>query len=188
MEVRELPPDLVDPTLSGRGSCIIDFGSPQSFLLEARSLSLLLMALVLECNGAARAPQKADHSMIYVMLFIGLCSLSLASCGVSPVLNTARTQEGIASYYSSDFQGRKTSSGEKFDNFQLTAAHRSFPFGTLVRVTNLSNQQQVEVRINDRGPRKPERIIDLSLAAARAIDMERAGLAHVRVEVLEMGQ
>jgi rare lipoprotein A len=140
------------------------------------------MALVLERSGA-RAPHKA-----YLTLFLaGLCCLSLASCGVSPVLNYARTQEGLASYYSNDFQGRKTSSGELFDNSKFTAAHRAFPFGTLVRVTNLDNQAQVEVRINDRGPRQPERIIDLSMAAAKALHMVQAGLAHVRVEVLQMG-
>jgi rare lipoprotein A len=95
---------------------------------------------------------------------------------------------GIASYYSNDFQGRKTSSGEIFDNSKLTAAHRRLPFGTIVRVTNLETAASVLVRINDRGPVKQERVIDLTLAAARAIGIERAGLGRVRVEVVELGK
>ena len=69
----------------------------------------------------------------------------------------------------------------------MTAAHRTLPFNSILRVTNLSNGKNVEVRVNDRGPVKPERIIDLSYAAAQEIDMVRAGLVRVRVEVLEWG-
>ena len=103
------------------------------------------------------------------------------------MLNYAPKQEGMASYYANDFQGKRTTSGEIFDNEQLTAAHRSYPFGTIVRVTNLKNSQQVDVRINDRGPHKADRIIDLSFAAAKAIGMVRDGLAQVRVEVIKVG-
>jgi rare lipoprotein A len=112
----------------------------------------------------------------------------VSSCAVRPVLNALGTETGIASYYSSDFDGRKTSSGEIFDNSKLTAAHRRFPFGTVVRVTNLETAASVEVRINDRGPVKQERVIDLTLAAARAIGIERAGLGRVRVDVVEWGK
>jgi rare lipoprotein A len=104
-----------------------------------------------------------------------------------PALNALGTQEGLASYYGNEFQGRKTSSGEIFNNSDLTAAHRTFPFGTLVRVTNLRTSATVDVRINDRGPKKAERIIDLTVRAARAIGIEREGLGRVRVEVLEYG-
>ncbi len=103
------------------------------------------------------------------------------------MIKAAAIQEGIASYYSNDFQGRKTSNGEIFDNGKLTAAHRSYPFGTTVEVTNLDNDRQVQVRINDRGPVKPERIIDLSLAAAKQIGIDRSGLGRVRVSVIEWG-
>jgi len=140
------------------------------------------MALVKQYFGAL-APQKA----FYALILMGLFAVTLSSCGAAPAMTGLSAQEGIASYYSNDFQGHKTSSGELFDNGQMTAAHRSFPFGTIVRVTNLKNSEQVEVRINDRGPRKPERIIDLSLAAARSINMERDGLAHVRIEILQLG-
>jgi rare lipoprotein A len=91
---------------------------------------------------------------------------------------------GEASYYAARFQGRPTASGERFDNGRLTAAHRTLPFGTKVRVTNLSNGRSVVVRVNDRGPYARGRIIDLSQAAATRIDMVRAGVARVRVEPL----
>jgi rare lipoprotein A len=97
------------------------------------------------------------------------------------------TQEGIASYYSNDFQGRTTSDGEIFDNSKLTAAHRTYPFGTIVKVTNLATDAEVTVRINDRGPVKQERVIDLSFAAAKAIGIDRAGLGKVRLEVVKWG-
>ncbi len=115
-------------------------------------------------------------------------SAALSGCEMVTISKLAATQTGIASYYSNDFQGRKTSSGEIFDNSKLTAAHRTYPFGTLVKVTNLATDANVEVRINDRGPVKTERIIDLSLAAAKAIGIDRAGLAKVRIEVLEWGK
>jgi len=95
--------------------------------------------------------------------------------------------DGLASWYGPGFAGRRTASGEVFDPGQLTAAHRSLPFGTRVRVTNLDNGRSVEVRINDRGPFKPDRVIDLSRAAAEAVDMLRSGIARVRVDPLVPG-
>lgn len=97
------------------------------------------------------------------------------------------TLEGVASYYAHDFHGRQTSSGETYDMNALTAAHRNFPFGTKIRVTNLENSKTVIVRVNDRGPFKEERIIDLSMGAAKEIDMILNGTARVRLEVLEWG-
>ena len=114
-------------------------------------------------------------------------ALAMASCAVRPSLRSVATQEGLASYYSNDFNGRKTSSGEIFDNRRFTAAHRTYPFGTLVRVTNLETDAVVTVRINDRGPVKPERVIDLTFAAAKQIGIVRAGLGHVRLDVIEWG-
>jgi rare lipoprotein A len=99
-----------------------------------------------------------------------------------------QTQEGIASYYGAEFQGRKTSSGEIFDKDKLTAAHLKFPFGTRLRVVNLDNGKTCEVVVNDRGPFVADRIIDLSYGAAKEISMIGTGTAHVRLEVLEWGQ
>ena len=93
--------------------------------------------------------------------------------------------EGQASYYGARHHGNKTASGERFDQNALTAAHRTLPFGTRVRVTNLRNERSVVVRINDRGPYARGRIIDLSRKAAEQLDMIRAGVVPVRVEQLQ---
>lgn len=96
-------------------------------------------------------------------------------------------EEGVASYYADEFHGRTTSNGETFDMNQLTAAHRTLPFNTKVLVTNTLNGKTVTVRINDRGPFVDDRIIDLSLAAARAIDLVGPGTAKVKLQVVELG-
>jgi len=92
---------------------------------------------------------------------------------------------GNASWYGKPHQGRKTASGEPFDMNALTAAHRTLPFGTRVLVTNVRNGRTVEVRINDRGPQIPDRIIDLSYAAARALGAVGDGVFRVRIAVVE---
>lgn len=94
-------------------------------------------------------------------------------------------QTGMASYYASKFNGRKTASGERYDMHDLTAAHPTLPFTTRVRVTNLSNNQSVVVRINDRGPFKKDRIIDVSYAAAKKIGLIGSGTARVKVEIVK---
>ncbi|OGS33703.1 MAG: hypothetical protein A2293_15320 [Elusimicrobia bacterium RIFOXYB2_FULL_49_7] len=94
-------------------------------------------------------------------------------------------QEGMASYYAHDFHGKKTANGEVFDMNALTAAHRELPFNTKVLVENRENGKTVEIRINDRGPFAKNRIIDLSLGAARRIDLIGAGTARVRLRVME---
>lgn len=91
---------------------------------------------------------------------------------------------GVASWYGPMFHGRKTSSGEIYDMHSLTAAHKTLPLHTLVKVTNLENQRDIIVRINDRGPFVDDRSIDLSLGAAKKLDMVRAGLAPVKITVL----
>lgn len=91
---------------------------------------------------------------------------------------------GIASWYGTVFQGRRTANGEIFDQNQMTACHKTLPFGSRVRVTNLRNGRSVVVRINDRGTLEPGRVIDLSNAAARQLHMVDAGLAPVALETL----
>lgn len=96
--------------------------------------------------------------------------------------NPQLPQEGRASFYADRFQGRPTASGEPYDSASLTAAHRSLPFGTKVKVTNLHNNKSVVVTINDRGPHHPNRIIDLSKAAAQKLNFIDRGITKVRVE------
>ncbi|MDP2244491.1 septal ring lytic transglycosylase RlpA family protein [Pseudomonas sp.] len=108
----------------------------------------------------------------------------LVGCTSQGIKPGGYSAEGQASYYGARHHGNKTASGERFDQHALTAAHRSLPFGSRVRVTNLRNDKSVVVRINDRGPYAKGRIIDLSHQAAGRIDMLRAGVVPVRVEQL----
>jgi rare lipoprotein A len=93
-------------------------------------------------------------------------------------------QVGLASWYGNQEQGRLTASGQRFDPRKLTAAHRTLPLDTKVKVTNLENGKSVEVKVNDRGPYIPGRVLDLSTEAAKLLGMEKEGLALVRIEVL----
>jgi rare lipoprotein A len=103
-----------------------------------------------------------------------------------PALKVLR---GEASYYGAAFAGRKTASGEIFDPGRFTAAHRTLPFGTVLRVTRLDTKKTVYVRVNDRGPfGRARRILDLSTAAAEELDMLRRGVAEVRADVVEHGK
>jgi rare lipoprotein A len=94
------------------------------------------------------------------------------------------TAEGKVAYYGRKFAGRKTASGERFNPNALTMAHKALPMGTMVRVTNLKNNKSVVVRVNDRGPSTPDRVGDLSHAAASKISMLRSGVVQARLEVL----
>ena len=100
-----------------------------------------------------------------------------------PVVNGL--QSGIASWYGQEFHGRPTSNGEIYNMHELTAAHRTLPFGTVVEITNLLNGRTITVRINDRGPFVGDRIIDLSYAAARMLDMVGPGTIPIRLEVVK---
>lgn len=99
----------------------------------------------------------------------------------------AQTQSGKASFYADKFEGRPTASGEKYKHSKLTAAHKTLPFGTKVKVTNQTNKKTVEVVINDRGPYVDGRIIDLSKSAAEKLDFITQGLADVTIEVIDAG-
>ncbi|MGA7917459.1 MAG: septal ring lytic transglycosylase RlpA family protein [Candidatus Acidiferrales bacterium] len=101
-----------------------------------------------------------------------------------PAVPGEYVEEGVASWYGIPFNGHRTSNGEIYDMHQFTAAHRTLPFNCIVRVTNLDNGKQTEVRINDRGPFVANRVIDLSLSAAQAIEMVGPGTAHVRLEIV----
>ena len=118
---------------------------------------------------------------------------AVAACTMIAGAGLARAEEpvpatlslsGTASWYGPGFHGRQTANGERYDMHGLTAAHRSLPFGTKVRVTNRTNGKSVVVRINDRGPYVGERVIDLSRGAAQAVNMTDAGLAPDKLEVL----
>jgi rare lipoprotein A len=101
-----------------------------------------------------------------------------------PPAAPGRPQVGLASWYGEFHHGLRTASGETFDMGELTAAHRTLPLGTHLRVTNLENGRMVRVRVNDRGPYVDGRVIDLSRAAARSLDMVERGVVPVRLDVV----
>ena len=101
----------------------------------------------------------------------------------TPAVQTKLPQTGQASWYGAQHQGKQTASGKIFDQARLTAAHRSLPFGSKIKVTNLANGKSVEVEITDRGPVAENRIIDLSQAAAKALEMLESGTTTVRLEL-----
>ncbi len=161
----------------------------------------------MRCPCAFRHRPGRSRSVLCLLLALLLC---LAACGCSGkkgaglragrgpdtysvrgktyhVMREARgyAETGMASWYGPGFHGRKTASGERFDQKALTAAHKTLPFGTRVRVENLANGREVVVRINDRGPFSAKRIIDLSRAAAQKLGMIASGTARVRVTALD---
>lgn len=124
-------------------------------------------------------------------LYIFIFTLIISACTLpvyKPTYAAGYVEKGIASWYGADFHGRPTSSGEIYNMYDLTAAHKLMPLGTIARVTNLENGRYVVVKINDRGPFVGERIIDLSYSAAESIDMVRNGTSNVEIEVLKWGE
>ncbi|MEN3040446.1 MAG: septal ring lytic transglycosylase RlpA family protein [Bacteroidia bacterium] len=113
-------------------------------------------------------------------------SLFLLPLGSIAFTQVGYVEEGEASYYAPSFHGRRTASGEKYDRWALTAAHRTLPFDTYVRVTDKQTNKSVTVRINDRGPHKVGRIIDLSEKAAQELGLISRGVGMVRIEVTQL--
>ncbi|KTD99790.1 MULTISPECIES: septal ring lytic transglycosylase RlpA family protein [unclassified Sphingopyxis] len=132
-----------------------------------RVFSAMMMPLLLTVSAAAQEVEVTDNP-------------------IADIVDETETEigGGVASYYGNELAGNRTASGERFDPGQLTAAHRSLPFGSMVRVTNTSNGDSVVVRINDRGPFSRGRVIDVSHAAAREIGMQRSGTARVKLALL----
>jgi rare lipoprotein A len=123
-----------------------------------------------------KSPIPAKFYILLICLFTIGC-LGIYSPG-------PRVQYGYATWYGKEFHGRSTASGEIYDMYSLTAAHRTLSFNTWVRVTDLENRRSVVVRINDRGPVPKKYIIDLSYEAARRIGLVEKGVARVKIEVL----
>jgi rare lipoprotein A len=122
------------------------------------------------------------YQRILVVLFFAIIAQS--ECFAQ--IRLGKTEVGKASYYSSRFHGRKTSFGEVHKSTELTAAHRTYPFNTMLEVTNINTKQKVVVRVNDRGPYSKSRLIDISKEAARQLGILSAGVASVSVRVVGM--
>jgi len=118
------------------------------------------------------------------LLYIISSIILLTSCAGMQYFPSGDEQKGLASWYGTDFHGKTTSNKEVYNMYAMTAAHKTLPFGSYVRVTNLNNGKSVIVRINDRGPFVKGRIIDLSYAAAKKLGMSETGVAPVKIKVL----
>ncbi len=112
------------------------------------------------------------------------CSSSPSAGAYAPNAGAAYSQVGLASWYGGKFHGRQTASGQRYDMHAMTAAHKTLPFGTRVRVTNMANKRSVVLTINDRGPFVKGRIVDVSKRAAEVLRFKLQGTARVRLEVL----
>jgi rare lipoprotein A len=118
-------------------------------------------------------------TMLLVLMSALLFTLSKAHAKASGIYQT-----GMTSWYGRAHHGKKTASGERFNMYGLTAAHRTLPLGTMVRVTNVANGKSVIAKVNDRGPFHGNRVLDLSQGAAKALDMMKSGTAKVQIEIL----
>ncbi len=135
----------------------------------------MLVVLLASSLGAAPGQQSSNTA-----------KQSPAPSKKAPKQSQKPYQVGNASWYGKDFHGRETASGEPYDMFRFTAAHMTLPLGSWIRVTNVRNGQSVIVRVNDRGPVVPGRIIDLSYGAAQILDFRARGVARVRLDVVQL--
>lgn len=134
-------------------------------------ISALVAATFFTLYGLAQAQQAP-------------ASPAAAAAPAAANASTSDAMEGKIAHYGRKFTGRKTASGERFDPSAMTMAHKTLPFGTKVRVTNLANKRSVVVRVNDRGPSTPDRVGDLTTGAARKIGMTKAGVVEAKLEVV----
>lgn len=131
---------------------------------------------------------RKNRWLAKAMLSISLasfCSISLAKTEQQDFLSN---QTGVASYFSDKFHGKRTASGEPYDKNDLTAAHATLPFGSVIHVVNLKNNQSVDVRVNSRSHPANKRLLDLSKQAAKELGFLQAGIAKVKITVLSLGE
>jgi len=143
-------------------------------------LSILILLLTLNCSNSPRyrtGPVKAIPEKVK----------SPSPLKTKSNIKHRKVMKGISSFYAEDFHGKLTANGEIYDMYGLTAAHKTLPLNTIVRVTNLVNNKSLILRINDRGPYIKGRILDCSYGAAKKLDFISQGTANVKVEVIEWG-
>ncbi len=181
----------IDKGLSGRS-----IGTPFLFSLYFlkqnlrnqlnRFFTLSVLILLVGCSSAPRffsgnpSRVKAENKRTFTSDVSKVDTLH-------NLTNAIESVTGFASFYADDFDGKKTSNGETYNMYELTAAHKTYPFNTMIRVVNLANSRTIIVRINDRGPFIEGRIIDLSLGAATQLGMDKTGIQEVRLEIIEWG-
>jgi rare lipoprotein A len=161
---------------------MIRFITNQRKLILATGLGLAVLSSPVMAKEA-----KASKNIVQTTVKVNKTSVSgqVKKVSYSPVsAKSAFVNTGVASYYGPGFHGRRTANGETFNMHAMTAAHRTLPFGTKLKVTNLSNGKSTIVRVNDRGPYVGNRVIDLSVAAAKQIGSTSSGTARVNLEVI----
>ncbi len=134
------------------------------------------------CAAPARPRRGAARALLIAALAVVACAHPERRPEAPP--GAATREEGFASYYGPSFQGRRTASGDRYDARAMTCAHRTLPFGTMLRVTDVETGKSVDVTVTDRGPYGRGRVVDLSWAAARALGILERGIARVIVEVI----
>jgi rare lipoprotein A len=145
--------------------------------------ALMALSMLVSAQAQTAAPAAAPA--------VAPAPAAATAAAAAPARDTASTadvSEGKVAHYGRKFAGRKTASGERFNPNAMTMAHKSLPFGTKVRVTNLANKRSVIVRVNDRGPTTPDRVGDLTTGAARKIKMTKAGVINAKLEVVGMSK
>lgn len=130
---------------------------------------------------------KKSQWFTQIVLTICLALFAQVSLAKSAKHDLSDKQIGVASYFNDKFHGQRTASGERYDKNDLTAAHASLPFGTVLQVVNLENNQSVALRINSRAHRSNKRLLDVSKQAAKELGFLRAGIAKVEITVLQLG-
>lgn len=147
--------------------------------MQRRTAHGLAIGLLVVGLGAAQGPNNSEAKPAPTR------SIQPKPVVRKQVGKTKPYQVGTATWYGANFEGKETASGEKYNMYDMTAAHLTLPFGSYVKVTNLRNGKAVVVRVNDRGPIVPGRIIDLSYGAAQALQMKAYGLQQVRLDLVE---
>lgn len=147
-------------------------------------LNTIALGALVTGSMAASAPTGDDYPTM-VETVASTSQKSAQTTGTTTTKSSKPYAIGNASWYGKDFDGKPTASGEPYDMYELTAAHRTLPLGSWVKVTNLRNRRWVLVRINDRGPVPVERIIDLSYSAAHILNMSGRGIAKVRLDLVK---
>jgi rare lipoprotein A len=149
--------------------------------------ALMALSVLVSAQAQTTAPAAAPAAAPAVAP-APAAATAAAAAPARDAASTADVSEGKVAHYGRKFAGRKTASGEPFNPNAMTMAHKSLPFGTKVRVTNLANKRSVIVRVNDRGPSTPDRVGDLSTAAARKIRATKAGVINAKLEVVGMSK
>lgn len=161
---------------------LVETRGTKTFRASMRIALLLAPILLLEaCAGSARARYGYDRAS---GTWKGTSSSSARAREIAPAIAPGTREKGMASFYADDFEGKATASGEIYAPSDHTCAHRSYPFGTKLKVTSSASGKVTEVRVNDRGPHVDERVLDLSRAAASDIGLDVQGVGEVELEVL----